>query len=130
MKKTNNKILFLIGLVLLFIGVAALVCGIVFEFTENKKMFEIMCYIVLVCGPVSVLFFILQLMLFGGPKTVYKNNPEPTFRSTHKQPITVDVKEVQKSNDEIMYDKYVELYNKNLISKEDLDKKREELLGK
>ena len=42
----------------------------------------------------------------------------------------VDVKDIPKSHEEKLYEQYEDLYKKGFITKEDLDAKREELLGK
>ena len=42
----------------------------------------------------------------------------------------VDVKDLPKSKEEKLFEQYEDLYKKGLISKEDLELKREELLKK
>lgn len=129
MKK--NKILFFIGLALLVVGVASLICAIVFQLIGRSDLFDIFAIVVEISGPVAIVLLILQLMLFGGASSPEPKNPKvKTYKYNEKDIPIVDVKEFKKSQDEIMYDKYVDLYNKKIITKEDLEKKRIELLGK
>lgn len=128
MRNKKGLWLFILALVVLIIGVAGLVTAIVFELLGNKDLFEIFGLLVIVCGPISILLFTLKLSLYGGAPSPKKNiviNKAP-----EKPVVTVDVKEPEKTQEEIMYDKYVDLYNKKLITKEDLEKKRIELLGR
>lgn len=128
MRNKKGLWLFILALVVLIIGVAGLVAAIVFELLGNKDLFEIFGLLVIVCGPISILLFTLKLSLYGGAPSSKKNiviNKDP-----EKPVVTVDVKEPEKTQEEIMYDKYVDLYNQKLITKEDLEKKRIELLGK
>ena len=128
MRNKKGLWLFILALVVLIIGVAGLMAAIVFELLGNKDLFEIFGLLVIVCGPISILLFTLKLSLYGGapsPKKSIVINKAP-----EKPVVTVDVKEPAKTQEEIMYDKYVDLYNQKLITKEDLEKKRIELLGK
>lgn len=131
MKNKKGFWLFVLGLVILGLGVAALIAAIVFEIIGNKSLYQIMGLIVIIAGPVSILLLILKLVLFGGAASPEPKIPEvKTYQYNKKSIPIVDVKEFKKSQDEIMYEKYVDLYNKKIISKEDLEKKRIELLGK
>ena len=131
MKNKKGFWLFILGLVILGLGVAALIAAIVFEIIGNESLYQIMGLIVIVAGPVSILLLILKLVLFGGATSPEPKIPEvKTYQYNKKSIPIVDVKEFKKSQDEIMYEKYVDLYNKKIISKEDLEKKRIELLGK
>ena len=59
--------------------------------------------------------------------------PGPRIRPNFNQNVkvkVVDVKDIPKSNEEKLYEQYEDLYKRNLISKEELDQKRSELLGK
>ncbi|MBQ0009108.1 MAG: hypothetical protein KBS97_02415 [Firmicutes bacterium] len=131
MKNKKGMWLFYLGLAALLLGVAALIVAIVGEFINNALLFKISGIVIAVAGPVAIILLFLKLILYGGAPS-----PEPTapkaqvFKNNEKEIKTVDVKEVKKSQEEELYDKYVELYNKNLITKEDLEKKRIELLGK
>jgi len=131
MKNKKGQWLFILGLVVLAIGVAALVAAIVFELLGNQTMFNAMSIVVFIAGPVAVLLLLMKLMFFGGAPSPEPKTPKvKTYQYNKKTVPIVDVKEFKKSQDEIMYDKYVELYNKKIITKEDLEKKRIELLGK
>ena len=85
----------------------------------------------MIAGPVSILVLIAKLLVYGGEPIQEPKTPEvKTYKYNEKDIPIVDVKEFKKSQDELMYEKYVDLYNKKIITKEDLEKKRKELLGK
>ena len=62
----------------------------------------------------------------------YKATVELCLLEQQKQKkiIVVDVKDIPKTKEEKLYEQYEDLYKKNLITKEDLDAKRKELLDK
>ena len=129
MKNKQGLWLFILALIVAIIGAIGLILTIVFELIGNKDLFEIFGLMVIICGPIAILLFALKLSFFGGAPSPKPKTMEP--KAVEKPVVTVDVKEAPvKTQDEIMYDKYVELYNQKLISKEDLEKKRKELLGK
>lgn len=131
MKNKKGQWLFYLGLAMLCIGIAALVLGIVSEFINNRELLKISGIIIAVSGPLAIILLVLKLMLYGGAPSPEPKAPEvKTYQYNKKDIPIVDVKEFKKSQDEIMYDKYVDLYNKKIITKEDLEKKRIELLGK
>ena len=127
MKNQKGLWLFFLGLIFLLIGLGALIATFVFQSNGNNDMFRIMGIIVAVSGPLSILMLILKLIFYGGAASPTSRSHSVTVIKTVK---TVDVKPVEKSQEEIMYEKYVDLYNRKIITKEDLDKKRVELLGK
>ena len=131
MKKQKGQWLFFVGLSILLIGVAALIVAIVAEFINNELMFKIAGITIAVSGPLAILILILKLFLYGGAPSPEPKTPKvKTYQYNKKDIPIVDVKEFKKSQDEIMYEKYVDLYNRKIITKEDLEKKRIELLGK
>ena len=131
MKNKKGQWLFYLGLAALFIGVAALVVAIVAEFINNELMFRIAGITIAASGPVAILLLILKLMLYGGAPSPEPKQPKvKTYKYNEKDIPIVDVKEFKKSQEEVMYEKYVDLYNRKIITKEDLEKKRIELLGK
>lgn len=122
--------LFYLGLGLLLVGFASALTAIILELQGKTQYATIFAIIIVVSGPASILCLILRMIFFGGAAPSNQNSSFIVKPKEEKEVKTVDVKEVQKSQDEIMYDKYVDLYNRNLITKEDLDNKRKELLGK
>lgn len=131
MKNKKGQWLFYLALAVLLIGVAALICLIVFGLMNRQDLLKIAGIVIAVSGPVAILLLLFKLMLYGGaPEPQPKNPTVKTYKYNEKDIPIVDVKEFKKSQDEIMYEKYVDLYNRKIISKEDLEKKRIELLGK
>lgn len=131
MKNKKGFWLLILGFSILGLGVAALIAAIVFELLGNEVWYETMGIVVVVTGPVAILLLIFKLIFYGGAPSPQPKIPEvKTYQYNKKSIPIVDVKEFKKSQDEIMYEKYVDLYNKKIISKEDLEKKRIELFGK
>lgn len=131
MKNKNGNWLFILALCALVLGVCALICAIIAEIEELDTFFKTSVIILAVAGPASIVMFILRAIFYPNSLKEEPKTPKvKTYKYNDKDIPTVDVKEIKKSQDEIMYDKYVDLYNKKIITKEDLDKKREELLGK
>lgn len=131
MKNNKGRWLFFLGLGVLLLGVAAVICAIVFELIGRSDLFKISGIIIAVAGPLSIILLIFKLIFYGGAPSPEPKTPEiKTFQYNKKDIPIVDVKEFKKSQDEIMFEKYVDLYNKKIISKEDLEKKRKELLDK
>ena len=127
MKKTN-KTLFYIGLAILIVGIACLITSIILDRVGQSDIGEIFGIISAIAGPVSLLILIFYLMFFGLKEPQRGHN---TVRHSQQKVIKeVDVKPIKKTRQEELYEQYEDLYKKNLISKEDLDKKRVELLGK
>lgn len=126
-----GKILFYIALGLFFVGISACVSGIVCELNNNEIGFRVSAILISICGPLALVLMIVKFMFFGGGSIPKPKTPiVKTYKYNEKDIPIVDVKEFKKSQDEIMFEKYEDLYNKKIITKEDLEKKREELLGK
>ena len=126
--KQNGKFLFWIAVALLCIGVCACIGGIICEFMGQPLGFKICTITVAVTGPVALVLIIIKFMFFGGAPA--SPQIKVNVQSKPKEVKTVDVKPVAKTHEEELYEQYENLYKQNLISKEDLEKKRVELLGK
>lgn len=119
------KILFYVGLGLIGIGIAALVVASVLELKGFKTASEILFGVSSLCGSASLIVLIVRLVVG------INSQPHPAVQTAKiKEVKTVDVKPVEKTKEEKLYDQYVELYEKKLITKEELEQKRVELLGK
>ena len=78
-----------------------------------------------ILGVVSIGLLVARLVIMSRNAT-----PFPMNEKSKVVVKVVDVKDIPKSKEEKLYEQYEDLYKKNLISKEDLDKKRQELLSK
>ena len=123
-----ERILLLLSVVFFVIGVSCSVVGFVFEEVGKPYVTEILYPIAAVAGSITIDILIARLIIMVNIVKKYRVNvPRP---QAPKQPKTVDVKEIKKTREQELYEQYEGLYNQGLISKEDLDKKRTELLGK
>lgn len=75
----------------------------------------------------AFVFIIIRVVNFGFQLRRASKAPRPV---KFKEPKTVNVKPVKETQEEKLYKQYVDLCAEGLISKEDLEKKRKELLGK
>lgn len=119
-----HKLLLIISIVLISLGGAAIIAGSILSLTGNGKVGDILLGVSSILGLAALALMIYRLI-------VMSKTPEE-FRTEQPRVIVkvVDVKEMPKSNEQKLYEQYEDLYKRNLISKEELDQKRIELLGK
>ena len=118
------RILLIISICLISVGGILIIAGIVFSLQGNSSIGDLLMGLASFLGLASLALMIVRLVIMA-------RNPEQ-FRSEQPKVVVkvVDVKEVPKSKEQELYDQYEDLYNRNLITKEELDRKRKELLGK
>ena len=123
MKKV--KILLIVSIAVIAVGVGLLIAGTVLSFMGKDLVSDILLGISSILGVVALALLIWRLTLTPtpGPRT------RPNFNQNVKVKV-VDVKDIPKSNEEKLFEQYEDLYKRNLISKEELDQKRSELLRK
>ena len=118
------RILLIISICLISVGGILIIAGIVFSLQGNSSIGDLLMGLASFLGLASLALMIVRLVIMA-------RNPEQ-FKSEQPKIVVkvVDVKEVPKSKEQELYDQYEDLYNRNLITKEELDRKRKELLGK
>lgn len=114
----KSKILFYVSLVAIIVGLACLFAS----FFVNDKLVDTLLTISSLLGVLALALNIVRL--------VYEIPKEVSERPVEKKIVVVDVKDIPKTREQELYEQYEDLYKKNLISKEDLEAKRKELLGK
>lgn len=120
-----EKILLIICICLIVIGGGLVIAGTILSLLKNDTLADIFLGVGSAVGVVALGLLIYRLTL------VVKNiQPEPQQNKPRVVVKVVDVKEVPKTKEEKLFEQYEDLYKKNLISKEDLEIKRKELLGK
>lgn len=126
MSKTS-RILTLISIVLFSLGIAGYMVGLVFD---AKGFAEVATYIYLaatLCETVGFILLIIRFAKYGMPKVeeryVYQ---QPKVQKVK----TVDVKPVEETQEQKLFKQYEGLYKEGLITKEELEAKRKELLNK
>lgn len=122
----KDKILYILGIVGISLGVACAFSAIILDIVDLANLSTILFAVSGLLGIVSFAILLWRLSLqaksFGmsssnnkGPKVVVK---------------VVDVKDLPKTREQELYEQYEGLYKQKLITKEELDRKKEELLGK
>ena len=119
-----SKILLIAGIASVTLGVGFMVAGTIVGFNGNRVLSDLFLGISSFLGVLALAVLIFRLVLQSkeeGP--VNPQKPKVVVK-------VVDVKDIPKTKEEKLYEQYEDLYKRNLISKEDLDLKRKELLGK
>lgn len=118
------KLFLILSIVCIALGVASIVTGVVLSFYGYKKLVDLFLGLGSVLGVGALVLLVLRLI----------NSPEVSNPNRENQPRVVvkvvDVKDLPKTKEEKLFEQYEDLYKKGLISKEDLELKREELLKK
>ena len=121
----KNKLLLVISIVVMSIGVALFIAAAVLAITGKTTLSDIFFGVSSLLGIAALGLMIYNLAIsskFVSPE-VESSKPKVVVK-------IVDVKDVPKSKEQKLYEQYEDLYKQGLITKEDLDKKREELLKK
>ena len=118
------KLFLILSIVCIALGVSSIVTGVVLSFYGYKKLVDLFLGLGSVLGVGALVLLVLRLI----------NSPEVINQNRENQPRVVvkvvDVKDLPKTKEEKLFEQYEDLYKKGLISKEDLELKREELLKK
>ena len=122
----SAKLFLVLGIIAVAIGVSMFIAGAALAILGYRFVGDILMGTSSIFGVAALAFLILRLVMMA-------KNPDqfPEYKPQPKVVVkVVDVKEVKKSNEEKLYEQYEDLYKRNLITKEELDQKRQELLGK
>lgn len=123
MKK--QKVLLIVSICLVAVGGSLLIAGTILSLLHYNTISDIFMGVSSVLGVAALGLLVYRL-------TLVTKNMEPQQNQGKPRVVVkvVDVKDVPKTKEEKLFEQYEDLYKKNLISKEDLDIKRKELLGK
>ena len=118
------RILLIASIILISVGGILIIAGSVLSLQGNSAIGDLLMGLASLMGLVSLaLMFVRLIIMARNPKQFRSEQPRVVVK-------VVDVKEVPKSKEQELYEQYEDLYNRNLISKEELDRKRKDLLGK
>ena len=117
------KILLIVSLVLIALGSGFIVAGTVLMLVSQSKLGDIFLGVSSVFGLAALAVMIYRLSIMANQSPIERENTKVIVK-------VVDVKDIPKSKEEQLYEQYEGLYKQGLITKEDLDKKRQELLKK
>lgn len=121
-----TKLFLILGIALVSVGGAMFIAGVILTLVTNSLLGDIFMGISSLLGIAALVLLILRL-------TYMAKNPEnyPEYIEEPKVFVKeVDVKDIPKTKEEELFEQYEDLYKKGLISEEDLEQKRVELLGK
>ena len=117
-----NKLLLVIAISTMVIGVGFFIAAVILSSLQNSGLADIFLGVSAVTGIISLGILVYNL-------AISSKNITPAEKPKPKVMVKiVDVKDVPKSREEQLYEQYEGLYKQGLITKEDLDKKRQELL--
>lgn len=119
------RILFYVALGLVGLGIASLVVSTVLDLAGNSELSDTFLLISSISGTAALVVLIVRLVIGVNNQPVVTPN-----KQVKKEVKIVDVKPIEKTKEEKLYDQYVELCKQKLITEEELEQKRIELLGK
>ena len=119
-----SKILLIAGIASVATGVGFMVAGTILGFYGNRFLSDLFLGISSFLGVLALAVLIFRLVIQSKEEGPINPQKPKVFVKV------VDVKDIPKTKEEKLYEQYEDLYKRNLISKEDLDLKRKELLGK
>lgn len=122
----TTKLLLIIGIIAVSLGGTLFLVGAVLTLAGKAFLGDLLMGLssIFGIGALVALIFRLSIMAknpFDYPEEV--NKPKVVVK-------VVDVKDIPKTKEQELYEQYEDLYRRNLITKEELDKKRIDLLGK
>lgn len=124
--KNPRKTLLIIGISLIILGIASVITASILEISGNRNLCQVFLIIAGGIGALALIVMIFGFIFFG----VEEKPHESPVSFKVKEVRTVDVKDIPKTKEQSLYEEYEKLHEQGLISKEDLETKRKELLGK
>ena len=118
------RILLIVSIITITLGLSFIIAGSALTLAGKSRLGDLFLGISSILGVVALALLIVRLSIMAKNPQMYKTEaPKVVVK-------VVDVKDIPKTKEQQLYEQYEELYKQNLITKEDLDKKRVELLGK
>ena len=121
------QLFLILGIVSVSLGGAMFIAGAVLTLMGNPNLGDLIMGLSSIFGLAALVFLVLRLYFMAKEPDAY-----PQYKPQQPKVIVkvVDVKEPPKSKEQELYEQYEDLYKRNLITKEELDAKRKDLLGK
>lgn len=119
----NLKLLLILSISLVGLAVGFVIAGSILVMAGKNIIGDIFVGVSGILGAGALILLVYRLSIMA-------KTPQSFAEPQPKVVKTVDVKEVPKSKEQKLFEQYEDLYKNGLITKEDLDKKREELLKK
>ena len=124
MKK--SQLFLILGIVLVSFGGVVFLTGAILTLMGNAQIGDLIMGLSALFGAGALVLLVLRLSFMA-------KNPDdyPEYKPQPKVIVkVVDVKDLPKSKEQELYEQYEDLYKRNLITKEELNRKRIDLLGK
>ena len=119
-----TKILYYIGLVCVVIGGLLLIASAIISRTKYAEFSDLFLSISSILGFISIAVLVIRLIInVRAVSSMRVEQPKVVVK-------VVDVKDIAKTKEEKLFEQYEGLYKQGLITQEDLELKRKELLGK
>ena len=118
-----KDVLLVISIALIVLGVGSFIGAAILLVKDGGVLGDILLGLGSVFGISALAVLVFRLMKTSDYKPDTNNGPKIIVK-------VVDVKDLPKSKEEKLYNEYENLYKQGLITKEDLELKRKELLGK
>ena len=122
--KKGEEILFILSIIFIALGITGIVVGSLIQLSIDQRIGGIISGFGSLFEIVALALIIIRFVKYGFAPIPQDNIVQP------KKVVTVDVKPIKETQEEKLYKQYEGLYKEGLITKEDLEKKRIELLGK
>lgn len=116
------RVLYILSVIFISIGIAGFVIGLLVQNFVDSRIGGIISGFASMFETAALVLIIVRAIRFG---FVPVDEPEVVVRKVR----TVDVKPVKETQEQRLFKRYEELYKEGLITKEDLENKRKELLG-
>ena len=120
-----NKLFLILSIVAMSIGVGFFIAATILSFLNHTTLSDIFFGVSSILGIIA-----LGLLVYNLAKSSRTIIPEQSNNKPKVVVKIVDVKDLPKTREEQLYEQYEGLYKQGLISKEDLELKRKELLNK
>ena len=121
-----SKLFLILGIVLVSLGGLMFISGAALTLVGKGDLGDILMGVSSIFGLGALVLLVLRLSFMAkNPGDYPEYQPQPKIVVK-----VVDVKDVPKSKEQELYEQYEDLYKRNLITKEELDRKRIDLLGK
>lgn len=128
MQNKVAHVLTILSIILFVLGIFGFLAGLIVELGVNKEVATYIYIAATLCELSGFGLMFFRFAKYGMPKV---SENYDTYEYTKRESVkTVDVKPIKETPEERLYKQYEDLYNHKLITKQDLDKKRKELLGK
>ena len=120
-----KKFLLIISIVIMALGVGFFLAAAILAIIGKSLLSDIFFGVSSILGIAALALLVYNLAVSSKYAAPVEQAPRPKVVVK-----VVDVKEVPKSKEQKLYEQYEDLFKQGLITQEDLDNKRKELLGK